>query len=638
MLNVWDAANARWYAPEELATEKLPYSLTNTFIAIMDRFDIFVLPFTFGFAFIVIFYISQLAIWINKFPKPEKAKLRKLLISPVRLFKCAIEIVKESLLHVNLYKTNLRLGFMHMSLAFGWFMLIVLGNLESKMYTDTHINPPYFPIFLKFFIPDMGRYQYHQEFSFVMDFFLLLVLTGVALAIVKRFVPKQYSIIKKPKLTVLDKVGLTSLWLIFPLRFIAESLSAGLNNSGGFATQPVGDYLVSIGLGIPSSYSAWWAYSAALGVFFVVMPFTRYMHILTEPFFIFLRHAKVNPDACEDVFNKVQVRACSKCGVCVSVCPLTRSSIESNPQPIYMLDALRTNSLTPAMMESCLSCRKCEESCPVGITIDSLRTSLKEDIVKGDFAYTDLAEYPKTKIGYFAGCMGKLTPHTSQSLIRIANIAGDNMVQLDSGASICCGRPQLLSGQTEIAQDIIARNKALIQNSEVELLVTSCPICLKTFKDNYNLDIRILHHSQYICKLIEDGKVSVRKAPITTTYHDPCELSRGLSIKDEPRLVLKEISNFAEIAKVHRSQCCGNSLNHNNLSSSDKQRIAKNTLANLPQNAEYLITSCPACSKAFKGISNIIVEDIAVFTERHLEMAKNVQEEILKSAITAKHR
>ena len=118
----------------------------------MDRFDIFVLPFTVGLVFVVFAYIAQLIYWLRQMPKDEKGKLKGLLVSPIRLAKCCIEIVKESLLHINLFRTNLLLGFMHMSLAFGWFMLIVIGNLESKVYTSTHINPPYFPIFLEYFI------------------------------------------------------------------------------------------------------------------------------------------------------------------------------------------------------------------------------------------------------------------------------------------------------------------------------------------------------------------------------------------------------------------------------------------------------------------------------------------------------
>jgi len=584
----------------------------------MDRFDIFVLPFTVGLVFVVFAYIAQLIYWLRQMPKDEKGKLKGLLVSPIRLAKCCIEIVKESLLHINLFRTNLLLGFMHMSLAFGWFMLIVIGNLESKVYTSTHINPPYFPIFLEYFIPDMGSFKYHQEFSFLMDFFLLMVLTGTFLAFTKRFVSRRFSIIKKPKLTAIDKIGLYSLWLIFPLRFLAESINSGIHQTGSFITEPTGELLFSLGVGESSAYAAWWAYSISLGIFFVAVPFTRYMHILTEPFFIFLRKAKVDASKFQPIFNQIQAKSCSKCGVCLSSCPLTKASISGKPQPIYLLDALMRGSLSPEMVESCLNCRRCEESCPVGITIEPLRMSLKKQIEhETDFGYTSLAEYPKAKVGYFSGCMGKLTPATTKSLEKIAETAGEKLVHLDKDGGICCGRPQKLAGQLAASQELMAKNTALFRESGVEMIVTSCPICLKTFRDDYQLSIPVIHHTEYINRLIKNERIALNKSDAITVYHDPCELARGCGITKEPRYILKKSSTFTELPKEARGMCCGNSMAHSSLSYNQKADIASLTLNSIPSNVSHLITSCPACSKAFKVADKVTVEDIAVFTARH---------------------
>ncbi|WP_320052619.1 (Fe-S)-binding protein [uncultured Acetobacteroides sp.] len=594
----------------------------------MDKFNIFVLPFTIGLVFVVGAYIAQLIHWIRLIPKDERRKLKVLLASPVRFVKCCTEIAKESLLHINLFKTNLLLGFMHMSLAFGWFMLIVIGNLESKVFTASHLNPPYFPIFLEFFIPGMSKFKYHQEFSFIMDFFLLLVLTGVVLAFSKRFVSKKFSIAKKPKLTVIDKIGLYSLWLIFPLRFLAESINSGIHETGGFITQPMGELLYNAGFGKNSSYAAWWAYSISLGVFFIAVPFTRYMHILTEPFFIFLRNAEVDSSKFQQTFNQVQAKSCSKCGVCLNACPLTTTNISGNPQPIYLLNALNQGTLSPEMVENCLNCRRCEENCPVGITIEPLRISLKKQVEhNADFSYTSLAEYPKAKIGYFSGCMGKLTPATTSSLGKIAETAGDKLVHLDKDGGICCGRPQKLSGQLEAAEELAKKNTALFKESGVEMIVTSCPICLKTFKENYQLSIPVIHHTEYIKRLIENEKIGVNKSSEITVYHDPCELARGCGITKEPRYILKKASHFTELPKEIKGQCCGNTMAHNSLNYAQKDAIANITLCGIPSKASSLITSCPACSKAFKRSDSITVEDIAVFTARHMYKPEPVYEE-----------
>lgn len=596
----------------------------------MDRFDIFVVPFTIGLVFVVGTYLYQLISWTRSLPNDERSKLKKLLTSPIALLRCFAEIVKESILHVNLFKTNTLLGFMHMSLALGWFMLIVMGNFESKMYTSSHMNPPYFPIFLEFFLPNIGSFKYHQEFSFIMDLFLVMVLAGIALAFSKRFISKKFSINKKPKLTNIDRIGLYSLWSIFPLRFAAESINAGIHQSGGFMTQPMGDLLYSAGFGETCSYGAWWAYSISLGVFFVAMPFTRYMHILTEPFFIFLRNAKVDPSKFQSVYNQIQTKSCSKCGVCLNSCPLTITQIESNPQPIYLLDALKRGTLAPEMVDSCLNCRRCEESCPVGITIEPLRMSLKKQVEhKTDFSYTSLAEYPKTKIGYFSGCMGKLTPATTSSMEKIAKSANEKLIHLDKEGGICCGRPQKLVGQLAVAEELIKKNIALFAESGVEMIVTSCPICLKTFKEDYHLNIPIIHHTEYIKRLIKSEKIHVKKSNVTTTYHDPCELARGCGITKEPRYILKKTSHFTEFPKAAKSHCCGNSMTNNTLNYKQKENIADITLNSIPEKISYLITSCPSCSKAFKRANHVTVEDIAVFTAKHLFEPTPIPEEHL---------
>ena len=594
----------------------------------MSKFDPFVIPFTIGLAYILGFYFYQIAVWVKSLTAIEKASLKALLFkSPKKLIASLGEIGKECLLHINLFKTNKLLGFMHMSLAFGWFMLIVVGNLESKVYTATHINPPYFPIFLEFFLPNLSTFQLHNEFAFVMDLFLLLVLTGVGLAVVKRFTSKHFSIKQKPKLTLVDKVGLASLWTIFPLRLMAESLNAGIHKTGGFMTQPLGDALYSIGLAESSSYTAWWAYSISLGIFFISMPHTRYMHIMVEPFLIIVRNAGINGELSPDVFNAIQANSCSKCGVCLNSCPLVSISVSSQTQPIYLFDALRKQTLSPEMVESCLNCRRCEQSCPVGLTLEPLRLKLKETAeLKPDYSYTELAEYPTAKVGYYSGCMGKLTPATTKAIQKIGSIVGDEVIHIDKESGICCGRPQKLAGQLQCSEELMLQNIKLFEKSGIKTLITSCPICLKTFRDDYKLSIKVVHHTEYIANLVNDFRLEITNGKEATTYHDPCELTRGCNITEEPRMLLRMASSFEEMPPQTRAQCCGNSLAHSNLSEQQKQQLASITLDTMPQSATHLITSCPACSRAFKKDSSIATEDIAVLVAKNARKPKPVNE------------
>jgi len=117
------------------------------------KFNPFVIPFCIGVAFLLVILIIRFAGWIRRLALPDQLRFRNGLFS-MKLFSATREIIMESLLHRRIFMRNIVLGYMHMSFAFGWFMLILIGNIEARMYAKTEINPPYYPIFFKFFVHD----------------------------------------------------------------------------------------------------------------------------------------------------------------------------------------------------------------------------------------------------------------------------------------------------------------------------------------------------------------------------------------------------------------------------------------------------------------------------------------------------
>lgn len=231
------------------------------------NFDAFVLPFSIGLLFLLGYLTVKYSIWYKKLDVSERLKIRKGFLS-VKLFYALKEIIFESLLHRRIFLRNRLLGFMHMSLAFGWFLLIAVGNLESRVFDPAGMNPPYIPIFFNYFHSNPGVFPLHSIFSFVMDLLLLLVLVGVLLAFAKRVYSKAYGMRRTTKLMPGDRFALTALWLIFPLRLFAESFTSAVYGGGDFLTGSFGAFL---GIVLPASelyYGAWWAYSISLGVFF----------------------------------------------------------------------------------------------------------------------------------------------------------------------------------------------------------------------------------------------------------------------------------------------------------------------------------------------------------------------------------
>jgi hypothetical protein len=148
-------------------------------------YDHFVLPFSIGLLLLLIYVVIKFLIWIFRMPKEDIRKFFRGVFS-FKLFKAGWEMIREGLIHRNVYRVNPFLGYMHMSFAFGWFMLIAIGNLETRLLSGSEMNPPYYPIFFNFFEMQPLAWKYAEAFSFIMDLLLLYVLSGFVLVLIKR--------------------------------------------------------------------------------------------------------------------------------------------------------------------------------------------------------------------------------------------------------------------------------------------------------------------------------------------------------------------------------------------------------------------------------------------------------------------
>ncbi len=106
------------------------------------QFDLFIVPFNIGLYFILIYSVTRSVIWFRGLSRQDKLRLQRGFFG--RAFGQSLrEIFMESLIHRKILKTNFRLGYMHMSLAFGWFLLILFGTIEADFFGEKHLNPPY---------------------------------------------------------------------------------------------------------------------------------------------------------------------------------------------------------------------------------------------------------------------------------------------------------------------------------------------------------------------------------------------------------------------------------------------------------------------------------------------------------------
>ncbi len=176
------------------------------------------------------------------------------------------------------------------------------------------------------------------------------------------------------------------------------------------------------------------------------------------------------------------------------------------------------------------------------------------------------AEGRKPDYLFWVGCSGSYDPRAqkiSVALVKLLNAAGVDFAILGDEEA-CTGDPARRAGNEFLFQMLAQQNIGTLNQYGVTRIVASCPHCFNTLKNEYpdlGGHYEVIHHTQLIKQLLEDGKIKVKYGTdkLTVTYHDSCYMGRVNNVYEVPREVLNLVN--VELKEMSRSRsnglCCG---------------------------------------------------------------------------------
>ncbi|MFB1022224.1 MAG: heterodisulfide reductase subunit D [Vicingaceae bacterium] len=177
------------------------------------------------------------------------------------------------------------------------------------------------------------------------------------------------------------------------------------------------------------------------------------------------------------------------------------------------------------------------------------------------------AKGEKPEVLFWVGCAGSFDDRAkkiTRAFVKILNSVGVNFAILGTEES-CTGDPAKRAGNEFLFQMQAMTNIQVLNNYEVKKIVTTCPHCFNTLKNEYpglGGDYEVMHHSQFLQKLMEEGKLKIEGGKFKgkkISFHDPCYLGRGNGEYEAPRALLQELD--AELVELKRCKskglCCG---------------------------------------------------------------------------------
>ncbi|MBT5313478.1 MAG: 4Fe-4S dicluster domain-containing protein [Candidatus Marinimicrobia bacterium] len=249
--------------------------------------------------------------------------------------------------------------------------------------------------------------------------------------------------------------------------------------------------------------------------------------------------------------------ACTSCGYCVEVCPVANEP---------MVDILRARQ-DLVMMESKFPKEAVTTFKNLEVNGNPWGQSAQDrEKWIGDLNVPKMREKGKAEYLYWVGCAGAYDARgqaVSQAMVKLMNHANIDYAVLGTEET-CTGDSARRLGNEYLFQVMAQQNIDTFDNYGVTKIITQCPHCLNTLKNDYKAlgkNYEVIHHAEFLAELVDQGKISPAKASNSNiAYHDSCYLGRHNDIYDAPRDVIKAIPgvNLEEFPRaMNEGLCCG---------------------------------------------------------------------------------
>jgi len=388
---------------------------------------------------------------------------------------------------------------------------------------------------------------------------------------------------------------------------------------------------------------------------------------------------------------------CTECGRCTASCPANITGKQLSPKLIMMnvrkravekskvmfdgklseekkkqiMDkTLLHNYVTKEELFACTTCMSCMQECPVNNehvpTIVDLRRSLV--LMESSFpqevqvvfknletnfnpwafppsSRTEWAEgmdiplisqNPDAEILFWVGCAGAFDARYKKVTVAFAKLLKKANVKFAilGNEEKCSGDSARRIGNEYLAQMLMKENVETLNRYNVKKIVTACPHCYNTIKNEYPQfggKYEVYHHSEYLLNLIKQGKLKIaRNKEARVTYHDSCYLGRYNDIYEQPREILKSISGI-KLKEMSRNRsrgfCCGAGGGRMWMEEKEGKRVnIERTEEALALKPDMIATACPFCMtmledglKDKESLDIVKIVDIAEILEENIE-------------------